>query len=116
MGCDSLRGAIKSRSPRGSLRYDAAIRVRAKWRDPIECAWPQFNKMLRKEDVNEVLVGPDEKDVATGSFVGVGEAVLIGGPKATIAEQHICSEGYDLSSRIINGMSRTVDVLEVMRL
>jgi hypothetical protein len=61
-------------------------------------------------------MGPDEKGVAAGSFVGVGEAVLIGAQKATIAEQRICSEGYDVSSRIVNGMSRTVDVLEVIRL
>jgi hypothetical protein len=64
-------------------------------------------------------MGPDEKDVAnvaTGNFVGVGEAALAGAQKATIAEQLIRSEGYDVSSRIVNGMSRTVDVLEVVRL
>jgi hypothetical protein len=38
-------------------------------------------------------------------FAGVGEASLIGAQKATIAEQLIRSEGYE--------MSRTVDVLEV---
>ena len=62
-------------------------------------------------------MGPDKKDVATGSFFGVGQAALIGPQKTTIAEQLICSEGYDVSLRIVNGMSRTdVDVLEVMRL
>jgi hypothetical protein len=35
--------------------------------------------MLRKEDVDEALTGPDEKDVATGSFgVGVGVGVGVG--------------------------------------
>jgi hypothetical protein len=44
--------------------------------------------MLRKKDVNEASMGPDEEDVATGtgSFVGGGEAALIGFQKATIAE------------------------------
>jgi hypothetical protein len=64
----------------------------------------------------EALMGPDEEDVATGGVVGVGEAALIGAQKATIAEQLIRSETYDVSSRIVNGMSRTVDVLEVMGL
>jgi hypothetical protein len=64
----------------------------------------------------EALMGPDEEDVGTGGVVGVGEAALIGAQKATIAEQLIRSETYDVSSRIVNGMSRTVDVLEVMGL
>jgi hypothetical protein len=64
----------------------------------------------------EALMGPDEEDVGTGGVVGVGEAALIGAQKATIAEQLIRNETYDVSSRIVNGMSRTVDVLEVMGL
>jgi hypothetical protein len=35
----------------------------------------------------EALLGPDEKDAATGKLVGVGEAALIGAPKATMTEQ-----------------------------
>jgi hypothetical protein len=61
-------------------------------------------------------MGPDEKDVATGRVVGVGEAALIGPQKATIAEQLIRSEEYGVSSRIVNGMSQTVDTLTVMGL
>jgi hypothetical protein len=64
----------------------------------------------------QALMGADEEDVATGGFVGLGDSVLIGAQKATIAEQLIRSESYDVSSRIVNGMSRTVDVLEVMGL
>jgi hypothetical protein len=62
----------------------------------------------------EALMGTDKKDVATGRVVGVKEAALIGPQKATIAEQLIRSEGYGVSSRIVNGMSRTVDALTVM--
>jgi hypothetical protein len=61
-------------------------------------------------------MGPDEKDVATGSFVGVGEAAQIGAQKATITELLIQSEEYSVSPRIVNGLSRNVAVLEVMRL
>jgi hypothetical protein len=35
------------------------------------------------------LVGPDEKDVATGSFVGVGGGALIGAKNVTMTEQVI---------------------------
>jgi hypothetical protein len=51
-----------------------------------------------------------------GRYVGVGEAELNGAQKAAIAEQLIRSEGYDVSLRIVDGMSRTLDVLEVMTL
>jgi hypothetical protein len=61
------------------------------------------------------LDGSDEKDVATGSFVGGGEAALIGTHKPTIPKQHFCSEVYDVSSIIVHGMSRAMDVSEVIR-
>ena len=64
----------------------------------------------------EALMGASVEDIATGGFVGIGESALIGAQKATIAEQLIRSEGYDVGSKIVNGMSRTVDVLEVMGL
>jgi hypothetical protein len=64
----------------------------------------------------EALMGPDEEGLAIGGFVGVGEAPLIGAQKATIIEQLIRSEGYEVRSRIVNAVSRTVDVLEVMGL
>jgi hypothetical protein len=63
------------------------------------------------------LLGPDVEDVSTGGIVGLGgDAVGIGAHKSTIAEQLIRSDGYDVSSNIVNGMSRAVDVLEVMGL
>jgi hypothetical protein len=55
-------------------------------------------------------VRPDEEEMATGSNAGVGEAALIGAQKATIAEQLTRSEGYDMSSKIVNVTSGTVDV------
>jgi hypothetical protein len=36
----------------------------------------------------EALMGPDEKDIAMGRFVGIGEAALILTQKATNAEHH----------------------------
>jgi Suppressor of forked protein (Suf) len=65
---------------------------------------------------HEALLGPDVEDVATGGIVGVGESVLIGAQKSSIGEQLIREDGYDVSSRVVNGLSRTVDVLNVMGL
>jgi hypothetical protein len=59
----------------------------------------------------EASMGRDDKDDATGNFIGVGKAALIGAQKATIAEQLIRSKRHDGSSRKVE---RTADVLEVM--
>ena len=65
---------------------------------------------------HEALFGPEFEDVATGGIVGIGDSVLIGPQKSSIAEQLIRDEGYEISSRIVSGLSRTVDVLNVMGL
>ena len=65
---------------------------------------------------HEALFGPEFEDVATGGIVGVGDSVLIGPQKSSIAEQLIRDEGYEICSRIVSGLSRTVDVLNVMGL
>ena len=62
----------------------------------------------------EALMGPEVEDVGTGNTVGFEEAALVGAQKSTIAEQLIRSEGYDTSSRIVNGLARSVDLLGVM--
>ena len=62
------------------------------------------------------LMGADTEDVCSGGRVGVGEAATIGAQKTTVAEQLIRSDGYDMSSMIVNGMSRSVDVLNIMGL
>ena len=63
------------------------------------------------------LMGPEVEDVSTGGFVVAADAVVgIGAHKSTLAEQLIRSEGYDISSMIVNGMNRDVDALEVMGL
>jgi len=63
------------------------------------------------------LMGAEVEDVSTGGLVGVSDPVVgIGSHKSTIAEQLVRSEGYDISSNIVNGMSRSVDVLEIMGL
>jgi len=66
---------------------------------------------------HEAVKGPEVEDVATGGLVGANDnTALIGAQKSTIAEQLVRAEGYDVSSRIVNGMSRTVDLLGVMGL
>jgi hypothetical protein len=88
-------------------------------------------------------MGLDEKDVATGIFVGVGEAALVVARREGCCCGNVCwcwrscigydptrrmllreslligekltrSQWHDVSSRKFNGMSRTVDVLKVM--
>jgi hypothetical protein len=65
---------------------------------------------------HEAVMGADIEDVATGGLAGGSDATLIGAQKSTISEQLIRVEGYDVSSRIVNGMSRTVDLLGIMGL
>lgn len=63
------------------------------------------------------LMGAELEDVATGGVAQAGDAVVgIGSNKSSIADQLIRTEGYDTSSSIVNGMSRAVDVLDVMGL
>ena len=62
------------------------------------------------------LLGADTEDVCSGGRIGVGEAATIGAQKTTVAEQLVRSDGYDVSSMIVNGMSRSVEVLNVMGL
>lgn len=61
-------------------------------------------------------MGMDVEDVATGGTLATSDVPLIGAQKSTISEQLVRIEGYDTSSSIVNGMSRTVDFLEVMGL
>lgn len=64
----------------------------------------------------QAVVGPDVEDVATGGALNSSDAPLTGAQKATISEQLVRAEGYDVSSSIVSGMSRTVDLLEIMGL
>jgi hypothetical protein len=62
------------------------------------------------------MMGPETEDVCSGGRVGVGEAATIGAQKTTVAEQLVRTDGYEVSSIIVNGMSRSVEVLDVMGL
>jgi len=63
------------------------------------------------------LLGPEIEDVATGSRVGLSDnGATLGSQKSTLAEQLIRTDGYNTSSRIVNGLGRTVNVLDIMGL
>ncbi len=63
------------------------------------------------------LMGPEIEDVATGSRVGLSDTgATLGSQKSTLAEQLIRTDGYNTSSRIVNGLGRTVHVLDIMGL
>jgi hypothetical protein len=59
------------------------------------------------------VLGPDVEDVATGGLMSTSDVSLIGAQKISVSEQLIRTEGYDISSKIVNGMSRTLDLLDV---
>ena len=60
------------------------------------------------------LLGPHIEDVSTGSRVGLTEKrTTISSQKSTLAEQLIRVDGYNTSSLIVNGLGRTVDVLDI---
>jgi hypothetical protein len=61
------------------------------------------------------LLGADLEDVSTGGLSG-SDLIQIGGQKTSLSEQLVRTEGYDVSSNIVNGMSRALNVLEVMGL
>eukprot|EP00980_Cylindrotheca_fusiformis_P020233 scaffold7316_cov123-Cylindrotheca_fusiformis.AAC.8 len=62
------------------------------------------------------LLGPEVEDVCSGGRIGVGEAATIGAQKTTVSEQLVRDNGYEMSSMIVNGMGRAVEVLDVMGL
>jgi len=63
------------------------------------------------------LLGPEIEDVSTGSRVGLSDnRATIGAQKSTLAEQLIRTDGYNTSSLIVNGLGRTVNVLDIMGL
>eukprot|EP00536_Pseudo-nitzschia_multiseries_P008410 jgi/Psemu1/198055/e_gw1.213.87.1 len=63
------------------------------------------------------LFGPDIEDVSTGSRVGLSDnRATIGVQKSTLTEQLIRNDGYNTSSLIVNGLGRTVNVLDIMGL
>lgn len=90
-----------------TLRFEAVLSM-----DSESAARLQDIERKRREAV----FGADVEDVATGGTVGLGEQALIGAQKSTIGDQLARSEGYDISSKIVNGMGRSVDLLNVMGL
>lgn len=62
----------------------------------------------------KALYGPNFEDVSSGSTSGKESGEIgIGVQKISLSETLIRSEGYDSSSRIVNGLGRLVDTLEV---
>ena len=114
-GTSKSQQQLATNSPAVAALWDMTLRFESllSGSDPANISSMEAVEKRRRA----ALLGPDIEDVATGGFVGQsGDAVSIGAQKSTIAEQLIRSDGYDVSSMIVNGMSRTVDVLEVMGL
>jgi len=58
------------------------------------------------------LFGPENEDVSGGNFLNESD-VGIGMHKISLNDTLIRSDGYDVSSRIVNGLDRMVDSLEI---
>ena len=58
------------------------------------------------------LFGPEGEDVSGGNFLDEND-VGIGMQKISLSDTLIRSDGYDISSKIINGLGRMVDTLEI---
>jgi len=90
-----------------SLRFESVLTA-----DPTSAG--RLHDIERKR--HHAVFGPSVEDVATGGSLLLSDVPLIGAQKATISEQLVRTEGYDVSSSIVSGMSREVDFLEVMGL
>ncbi|VEU36726.1 unnamed protein product [Pseudo-nitzschia multistriata] len=99
--------------------------VEALWDMTLECE--ELWSILEPENIEvavaierkrrAALLGPDIEDVSTGSRVGLSDnRTTIGVQKSTLAEQLLRTDGYDTSSLIVNGLGRTVNVLDIMGL
>ena len=89
-----------------TLQFESLVAIA----DPTNVAAAMAVERRRRE----ALMGPDVEDVATGGFAG--DSVGIGAQKSTVAEQLVRQDGYNMSSIIVNGLSRTVDCLDIMGL
>jgi hypothetical protein len=58
----------------------------------------------------KALYGPNFENVAGG---GINDDIHIGAQKTSISETLIRSDGYEICSRIVNGLNRLVDSLEI---
>ena len=90
-----------------SLRFESVLSA-----DKTTAAHLQEIEQKRRQAV----MGGEIEDTAVGGLLANSDVPLIGAQKATISEQLVRAEGYDVSSKISSGMSRTVDFLEIMGL
>ncbi len=65
-----------------------------------------------EEKRRHALFGPENEDVSGGSFLNESE-VGIGMQKISLNDTLIRADGYDVSSKILNGLDRIVDTLEI---
>lgn len=110
----ALAACSDRKSPQVAALWDMALQFESLVSIADATNVPAAVALERKR--RAALLGPDIEDVATGIRVGMGDSVAIGAQKSTIAEQLVRQDGYDVNSTIVNGMSRAVDVLDIMGL
>ena len=106
--CDAAKG--KSDASLASL-WDMTLRFESIMSGTDPESLSNLENIERQR--HQAIMGAELEDVATGGFVGVAETPLIGAQKSSISEHLIRTEGYDISSVVVNGLGRTVDWLEV---
>ena len=110
----ALAACSNRKSPQVAALWDMAVQFESlvSILDPTNV--PAVAALEKKRRI--ALLGPDVEDVATGIRVGLGDQPTIGAQKSSVAEHLVRQDGYEFSSAIVNGMSRTVDVLDIMGL
>lgn len=110
----ALAACGERKSPQVAALWDLAVQFESlvSIADPTNI--PAVTAIEKKR--RAALLGPDVEDVATGILVGLGDQPTIGVQKSTVAEHLVRQDGYELNSSIVNGMSRTVDLLDILGL
>lgn len=109
----ALAACGDSRSSQVEALWDMTLQCEELWSisDPTNVE----NVIAVERKRRKALLGPEIEDVATGSRVDFDDN-KIGSQKTSLTELLNSNDGYNASSMIVNGMSRSVDVLDIMGL
>lgn len=117
--------ALLTRALAACGNSNTSVQIEALWDMTLECEelWSiseptNIEAVIAIERKRRVaLLGPEIEDVSTGSRVGLSDnRATVGSQKSTLADLLIRTDGYNTSSLIVNGLGRTVDVLDIMGL
>eukprot|EP00529_Nitzschia_sp_RCC80_P007915 CAMPEP_0113471280 /NCGR_PEP_ID=MMETSP0014_2-20120614/16895_1 /TAXON_ID=2857 /ORGANISM="Nitzschia sp." /LENGTH=1267 /DNA_ID=CAMNT_0000363907 /DNA_START=9 /DNA_END=3812 /DNA_ORIENTATION=+ /assembly_acc=CAM_ASM_000159 len=111
----ALAACGTSKTPQVESLWDMTLQCEELWSIGDPSNLDNVISVERKR--RAALLGKDTEDVATGTFLDAEEN-KIGSQKTSLSELLIGNDGggYNTSSMIVNGVNRSVDVLDVMGL